>query len=259
MPEFDVVRKLLLGHHLASHRLPLLGRIHIGQQTIRCWNCTYRNQSQRIFHPTAAGVEALTNPSAEKTVHYLYWKTKNEPAHTPELASIEGEVKFAWQTEKARKLVREEAAALAKKARETPKPLSQVFPDRDVKRTNAFMWYETDLSGGFGREQPTRLSKVDNVEDAGPDFMQAVFGLDVGQVATAMNNPENICYVIHVVTMDPTRQKLLRDFEVDHFETYMQFGAADARRLSEEATEALISDAGLHWIREAKAPSLFDQ
>ena len=221
-------------------------------------NGTY-TPNEALEIPTATGVDALSNPSAEKTVHYLYWKTKNEEAHTPELASIEAEVKFAWQTEKARKLVREEAAALAKKARETPKPLSQVFPDRDVKRTNAFMWYETDLSGGFGREQPTRLSKVDNVEDPGPDFMQAVFGLDVGQVATAMNNPENICYVIHVVTMDPSRQKLLRDFEVDHFETYMQFGAADARRLSEEATEALISDAGLHWIREAKAPSLFDQ
>lgn len=219
-------------------------------------NSTYMpNEALEI--PTATGVD--TAASGEKTVHYLYWKTKNEEAHTPELASIEAAVKFAWQTEKARKLVREEAAALAKKARETPKPLSQVFPDREVKRTNAFMWYETDLSGGFGREQPTRLSKVDNVEDAGPDFMQTVFGLDVGQVGTAMNNPENICYVIHVVTMDPSRQKLLRDFEVDHFETYMQFGAADARRLSEEATEALISDAGLHWIREAKAPSLFDQ
>ena len=217
------------------------------------------NPGEALEIPAATGVDALTNPTAEKTVHYLYWKTKNEPAYTPEFASIEAEVKFAWQTEMARKLVREEAAALAKKARETPKPLSQVFPDRDVKRTNAFMWYETDLSGGFGREQPTRLSKVDGVEDPGPEFMQEVFGLDVGQVGTAMNNPENICYVIHVVTMDPTRQKLMRDFEVDHFETYMQFGAADARRLSEEATEALITDAGLHWIREAKAPAIFDQ
>ncbi|MGC3968771.1 MAG: hypothetical protein QM775_15810 [Pirellulales bacterium] len=192
-------------------------------------------------------------------MHYLYWKTKNEAARVPKLEEIKNEVKFAWQTEKARPLAREEAAALVKKARETPKPLSQVFPDRGVERTNSFTFYETDLSGSFGRQTPRELSKVDGVQDAGAEFMQAVFALDAGQFATAMNNPENICYVIHAVTVEPSREQLMRDFAIDHFETYVQFGVADAQRLSDEATEALLSEAHIHWLREWKEPTAFEQ
>lgn len=209
--------------------------------------------------PEAVGESALDAESTAKTVHYLYWKTVNEEAHLPELAKIRDQVKFAWQTEKARPLAREEAEALAKKARETPKPLSQLFPDRGVERTNSFTWYETDLSGGFGRQQPGELSKVDGVVDPGPEFMQAVFSLDVGQVSTAMNNPENICYVVHVATMEPSREQLLRDYAIDHFETYYRFGEADAQRMSREAIEALLADANIRWEREPKELTSLDQ
>jgi hypothetical protein len=183
----------------------------------------------------------------------LFWKIQNKPAVVPELKDIRDEVLFAWKTRAARDEARKQAEELAAKARQNPKPLAEQFPDRDVKLTNAFSWYETDLSGGFDqRPQPTRISRIDGVQDPGPEFMQTVFGLDVEQVGTAMNNPENICYVIRVRSQTPDRTKLYDAFMVDNFQTYRQFGEAAVMRNGREALQTLLADADIKWLREPR-------
>lgn len=187
----------------------------------------------------------------ESVKRYLFWKIKNEPARVPELKEIHAEVVFAWKTREARAEARKLADELAAKARQSSQTLAQQFPDRDVKRTNAFAWYETDLSGEFNPQpRPTRVSRVDGVDDAGDEFMQTVFGLDVDQVGTAMNNPETVCYVIRVTTQTPSRDKLYDAFMVDHFQTYQQFSQADVMKHARGALDSLLADANIRWLRE---------
>ena len=85
------------------------------------------------------------------------------------------------------------------------------------------------------------------------EFMQTVFSLDPGQIDVAMNNPETICYVINVLQIDPSRESLLADFEIDSFGTYMQFGIRDASELRMQVSEKLVADADLKWLREPRA------
>lgn len=192
-----------------------------------------------------------TDPEA--TTRYLWWKVKYEAAKVPELADIRDQVVFAWKTQQARADARKLAAELAEQAGQSPKSLAEQFPSRDVKLTNAFTWYEVDLSGGFNEQPtPTRVSRVDGVEDAGAEFMQEVFGLDVDEVGTAMNNPGTICYVIRLSSISPPRAQLYDSFMVDNFQTYQPFSQADGLKSGQEAYRALLADANLQWEREPR-------
>ena len=208
------------------------------------------NRSQEV--PQAD--DALTAEAlAQKTVHYLYWKTKNQAPRVPPLDEIKKDVELALKLTRARKLARAEAESLAKQARESGKPLAELFKDRGAALTQSFSWFKTDTSGNFNQGAQRELSDVDNVVDPGMEFMQTVFSLDPGQIDVAMNNPETICYVINVLQIDPSRESLLADFEIDSFGTYMQFGIRDASELRMQVSEKLVADADLKWLREPRA------
>lgn len=197
--------------------------------------------------------DASLTETRESVTRYVFWKILNEPAYVPDLTDLKTreQVKFAWQTQQARAKARELADKYAKDARQSPKPLAEQFPERDVKQTNLFAWYETDLSGGFNSQpRPTRLSRVDGVDDAGPEFMQTVFGLDVDQVGTAMNNPETICYVIRVKSQTPARSQLYDAFMVENFQTYRQYSQEETMRNGGNAIRALLAEADIRWLRE---------
>lgn len=211
---------------------------------------TYSPQ-ESLEIPETTSVEAIL--THRKTVHYLYWKTIDIEAKIPELKEVKAEVELAWQTRAARAIAQQEAAEMAKRAVSSPtKPMAELFPNNEVKLTNSFTWYKPDLSGGFGRQNPTELSEVDNVEDAGPEFMEAVFSLNDNDVTTAFNNPKTVCYVIRAVTVSPPRAQLYQTFLVDPFPMYMQYGTADAERLARGSVQSLLAQSGLKWIREPK-------
>lgn len=199
--------------------------------------------------PEANSIEAILK--GRKTVHYLFWKTTDVAARVPEFKEYRGQVELAWKNRAAREMAEKDAAEMAKKAAESSKPLVELFPQ--AKRTNQFSWFKPDLSGGFnGRQRATELSEVDNVEDAGPEFMEAVFSLTDGEVATAFNNPKTVCYVIRAVTVTPPRSQLYELFTIDQFDQYEQFGTQDVRRLIRDAEESLIAQSGLKWLREPR-------
>lgn len=210
---------------------------------------TYTPQ-ESIEVPATDSVEAIL--THRKTVHYLFWKTVDIEAKVPELKDVRAEVELAWQTRAARELARTEATEMAKRLVGSPKPMTELFPEKEVKLTNSFTWYKPDLSGGFGRQQPTEISEVDNVEDAGPEFMEAVFSLNDNEVTTAFNNPQTVCYVIRAVTISPPRENLYTTFLTDPYPMYMQYGAADAERLARESVQSLLAQSGLKWLREPK-------
>jgi hypothetical protein len=110
---------------------------------------------------------------------YLFWKTSEEPAYVPPLDEIRGEVVQAWKLNKARELAKKRAEEYAEQARTQKKSLAELFgsqPDTKVIEPAPFSW----LTLGSVPMQPgaePRLSEVDGVDQAGPAFMEAVFGL----------------------------------------------------------------------------------
>jgi len=63
-------------------------------------------------------------------------------------------------------------------------------------------------AGSLDSQAPVRLSEVEGVQDAGSDFMREAFNLSVGETGLAMNQPQTICYVIRVVSLEPSREVL---------------------------------------------------
>lgn len=210
--------------------------------------------SEAIDIPKAQQAETPSDAPSQ-TVRYLFWKTKYFDAKVQDLATIRAEVERAWMIRKARDKARAEAEALAKKARESSPTLLKTFPDRGVQLTNTFKYFEVDLSGNLDREPPRKISKVDGVEDPGPEFMQTVFGMQTGEVATAMNNPQTVCYVIRLTSLFPSPADLYQRFAGDNFENYEQYGRPDQGERFREAAQAILADADVRWLRE---PRTFD-
>jgi len=201
--------------------------------------------------PDANSIEAII--AKRKTVRYLFWKTADIEARVPDFEEARKEVELAWQNQAARDLARNLASEMAKKVVDSPKTMKELFPDREPKRTNAFSWYKPDLSGGFNRRQSSlELSQVDNVEDAGPEFMEAVFSLNDNEVAVAFNNPKTICYVIRAESILPPRDRLYETFMADPFRMYAQYGESDENMMRYKAIRSLLDQSGLRWIREPK-------
>jgi len=212
-------------------------------------------------------VEALEIPEAAdfsrenpgQTIHYLFWKTKHVNARVPELTepATREAVVTALKMRQARELVRKKAEALATEARQANQPLAKTFAGRDVRNTGTFTWFEPDLSGDFRQQmQQPELKLTDRVvgvDDPGPDFFRAAFGLRPGEVGTAMNNPETVCYVIRLVRLSPSREQLQAQFLLDHYQNYERYGRRDVQfEEGPETNAALVAAADLKWLREPR-------
>ncbi|NQU25237.1 MAG: hypothetical protein HQ567_28465, partial [Candidatus Nealsonbacteria bacterium] len=166
---------------------------------------------------------------------------------------IEKEVLTAWKTEQARLLAVKAAETLAKKAREAGKPLADVFAEHDVKTSDPFTWLTFgNMPAGLSRTPPS-VSEVEGVDRAGPDFFRKVLELKAGDVGVAMNYPKTIAYVIRVVEVNPTREKLWSDFTGDvTFQqlVFPQWGLQQTMyEINVALQEELESAAGLKWVR----------
>ena len=136
---------------------------------------------------------------------YLYWRTEVVPEAVPPLEEIREEVARASKMQKALPLAEKKAADMARQAAEAAKPLAEVFADnaKKVIRTTEFSWMTRGALPGSTGSRPI-LSPVNGFADgqpvsvsgAGNDFMKAVFALAVGQVGTAVNQPQTFVYLV---------------------------------------------------------------
>jgi hypothetical protein len=62
-----------------------------------------------------------------------------------------------------------------------------------------------------GGGQPV-LSQPEGVSMPGDDFMRAVFSLEPGRTAVAFNEPQTVCYVIRLVSQEPSVAALQETF-----------------------------------------------
>jgi len=141
---------------------------------------------------------------------YLAWKIADTQERVPTLDEVRDQVVKAWKMKRARSLARKAAAALAEKAKTAAGTLSEVFekdPAHKVIHSDPFSWYTVGAVPG-GRNVRLRISQVFGVDGAGPEFMQKVFAMDVGDVAVAMNHAQSTAYVIRLASKEESKQDL---------------------------------------------------
>jgi hypothetical protein len=185
--------------------------------------------------------------------HYLFWKVEETEAKVPELAEVRKEVEQAWKMIQARSLALEKAQSLATQARQEPdKSLRDSLgaQGKDVAETNTFSWLTQGTSPFmFGQQQPPRLSDVQGVENAGHDFMRAVYSLGVTDVGVAMNQPQTIAYVVRLVEGAPD-EFLKNQFMAAVPGNYQSFAFAaevDTQPIIEAWQKAIEAEAGVDW------------
>ena len=183
----------------------------------------------------------------------LFWKTSEEPAYVPPLDEIRSEVVQAWKLNKARELAKKRGEEYAEQARTQKKSLAELFgsqPNMKVSEPAPFSWLTL---GNVPLQQGAepRLSEVDGVDQAGPDFMRMVFGLSAGGVGIAFNQPQDIVYVVRAIEFEPSEEQLRDEFARENPMRYLSAAREDQRAIYRHWIEDLKTDADVRWLRQA--------
>jgi len=184
---------------------------------------------------------------------YLFWKTSEEPAYVPPLDEIRGEVVQAWKLNKARELAKKRGEEYAEQARTQKKSLAELFgsqPNMKISEPAPFSWLTL---GNVPLQQGAepRLSEVDGVDQAGPDFMRTVFGLSAGGVGVAFNQPQDMVYVVRAIEFEPSEEQLRDEFARENPMRYLSAAREDQRAIFQNWIEDLKTDADVRWLRQA--------
>lgn len=124
----------------------------------------------------------------------LVWVAEKYPAEIPTLDQVRDEIVDFWKKQEAVKLAIADAEAKAKTVSDSGKLMKET-QDAAIQ-TGGFTWY---TMGGFQMgnfQMSAEISQPNGVEMAGPEFMQAAFGLGLNQAGAAMNADRSIAYVI---------------------------------------------------------------
>jgi hypothetical protein len=185
---------------------------------------------------------------------YLFWKTKEEAAYVPTLDQIRDRVIQAWKMIQAREPARKRAEEYAKQDRDAKKSLKEFFAKQEnlkVTETGAFSWLTSgNVPFDPSNSQP-RLSQVEGVEKPGPEFMEAVFRLAAGDVGVAMNQPQDIVYVVRLIEYEQPLDELRNEFASERQMRYMSVAQPDQQQMYVAWLDDLNKDAGVHWLRTA--------
>ena len=191
---------------------------------------------------------------------------EEEPEKVPELDEVREQVIAAWKMKQALPLAQAEAEQMAKQAREAGKPLGEVFPESadTVISTSQFSWMTRgSMPGGMGGRP--MLSPVNgiadnqpvNVSGAGNEFMRSIFGLDVGQVGTATNEPQAFVYVVRIESEDLSEEDRREAFyayatsSTGLTQEIYSLAQEDQAEIIRDWFLAIEKDYGVKWAREA--------
>jgi hypothetical protein len=218
-----------------------------------------------VYNPNALPLFKPARSVASETlggaVAYLYWKVKEVKEVTPKLdeEGVHARAVALWKEVEARAVAKKAAEEMAAKARADGKSLQDAFPDQKIVKSEPFSWMTfgtlpSALAIALSQE-PARLSKVDGVDRPGTEFMRAVFNLSAGGIGVALNQPENMVYVIRAIEFTPPDDMLWRDFEQYEFKRYARVANDDQRQLLRQWMEELKQSAGLKWERAPDVPA----
>ena len=209
-----------------------------------------RNWIDSIFGQNTMPLRPVTSRDVAGD-RYLSWKTEDEAEYTPTFDAAREDVEFAWRIVEGRGLARKKAEELAARASAEKTSFESLLGgDSDIKVTKVapFTWLAVGASG-----QPT-LSQPEGVQMPGEEFMETVFGLDVGQAGVAFNEPRTVCYAIRLDALDPPATELRTKF-IEARSDPRRIGAVAQAEFSRSFGDWLTSlenRYGLTWARQPR-------
>ena len=166
----------------------------------------------------------------------MIWQTEEQKEQVPEFAKVKPEVLQVWKTMEARKFAKAEADRLVELAKKDPSlPLKESLgKEKEVKEIGPFSWKVGNL---FNKTVVT--STVFGIDDAGDEFMRAVYALDEGGIGTAWNLPKTACFVVRVDHWERSLTVLFSEFQKE----------VGSRRFVDNAAYQAL---GLRWLDSLK-------
>ncbi len=206
---------------------------------------------QSAFQPS----KQLYQPEAVRAfltgAEYLYWLTDQQEGYVPEFADVREEVAQAWKTQEARKLAEEAAKTLAADVTKG-KSLKDIHGDKTIE-SGKFTWLRGPNTPYGAGGQP-QLSEVTGIDQAGDDFMRAVFNLGVGETGVAPNQSRNIFYVVRVTARIPSDDILREQFvgsRMGH-QSVMPVAQLERRQLEQLWFQDLAKEFDVEWKRDPR-------
>ncbi|QDU90870.1 hypothetical protein Pla175_42830 [Pirellulimonas nuda] len=189
---------------------------------------------------------------------YIVMKLAETERKVPELDEVRDRVVQEWKLSKAADLALAEAKKLAGDASPSGVPLVEFFanePEIKVETSEPFTWLELGYVDPMSGNAVVRLSQPKPLEGVGPDFMEAVAGLEVGETTAALNHDRSIAYVVRMSekleSEDSLRSAFLKDAR-------MYAGLPNLiRQQMGEVSGAVLDSFDIDWKRDpdALAPS----
>ncbi|MBN1909927.1 MAG: hypothetical protein JW818_09325 [Pirellulales bacterium] len=253
-PEIDI-KALAKEHGLSFYQIGLVDRVTLSETELGKSVKVDSNLGDLGIGVTEDLFKRLNKYQTDRshdglgTKYYLFWKTQEEKEHIPEFEDVRDEVLSAWKEVQARSLARARAEALAAEASKVNRPLrSSLIGKSGVKvaQTGEFTWLRLQ-PGQYGNDVVS--SSAPKVEWAGEEFMRTVYGLEVGQVGVAMNQPESIAYVIRLTATAPTEKVLWAEFIRSDALRNQVANAVNRSQLRQVWSEELQKETGLEWKR----------
>ena len=173
--------------------------------------------TSQAFDPRLPSYRPVDSASSDAETSYLWWRTDDfKDAYVPEFADVKADVLHAWKMIEARKLALAEAKTYADDANKRRSTLKEIFQNRAnfvVKQVGPFHWLTiSSVPVGMSMQQVPVLTRINELDLPGVEFMRTVFTIDVGSTAVAFNQPQTIAYVVQVENLAPPEDALRQSF-----------------------------------------------
>jgi len=123
-----------------------------------------------------------------------------------------------------------------------------------VSRTGEFTWITSETTAATQYQTQLRFGTVENVDQAGDDFMKAAYALKQGEIGVAMNLPQTAVYVMRLVETTPSEKYLVAMFETDPYYKYRAIANGENRKVFSTWIRNLREEAGLEWKERLETP-----
>jgi hypothetical protein len=191
--------------------------------------------------------------SEDISANFLFWKTRSTEEQVPDFDKVRPQVLRAWKMIAARKVAQEKAEKYLAEAKRDKATLEETFgkqPELKVIKPPMFSWM---TMGNVPRDPSAnrpRLSEVSGVDQPGDEFLKTVFELSPGEFGVAINHPETVVYVVHLLSFDRALDSLFQQFGSEPFQMYRAVGLGDMERAYRSWISNLMTEAKVHWERE---------
>ncbi|QDT68335.1 periplasmic folding chaperone [Planctomycetes bacterium MalM25] len=190
---------------------------------------------------------------------YICLITERYEGETPKLEDVREQVVAAWKRVQAAELSEKKAEEVAAQITESGKTIADYFaqadeplvPVADVQETDTFSLLSLGRIAPNARQVPLRLSQPEPLVAAGPELLEAAFGIEPGEVIAHLNHDHSIAYLLRIAqrigTEDELRSNFIRDG--DRWVGAGPLMQARAQNKISALLGDLLEGSGLDWTR----------